>query len=259
MVISAVQSFADCEKLLDEGLSNRTIGSTAMNASSSRSHCVFTLELQQLGGSKAASKITLIDLAGSEKTATAKTEGQGLVEGININKSLSCLGQCIAGLAKAAEKRDAEESKKSPAERAAEEMAKKEAAAKEAAASAKAAKKAAAKGPSKYGVKTGAPPKRIEKSDDFIPFRDSILTWILRDSLCGNSKTVMLAALSPAAANYQETLSTLRFASQAKQLKTKAIVNEDPLLRMVEDLKKEVHGRSDCTLAQSIAEQIKQD
>jgi hypothetical protein len=53
-----------------------------------------------------------------------------------------------------------------------------------------------------------------------------VLTWILRDSLIGNSKTVMLAALSPAAANYQETLSTLRFAQQAKQLKTKAIVNE---------------------------------
>ena len=56
-----------------------------------------------------------------------------------------------------------------------------------------------------------------------------VLTWLLKDSLTGNSKTVMLAALSPAAANYQETLSTLRFAAQAKQLKTKAIVNEDPV------------------------------
>jgi hypothetical protein len=105
----AVSSYADCEKLLEEGLANRTVGSTAMNASSSRSHCVFTLELQQLEGTQARSKITLIDLAGSEKTQTAKTEGQMLVEGININKSLSCLGQCIAGLAKAAAKRDMEE------------------------------------------------------------------------------------------------------------------------------------------------------
>lgn len=129
----AVRTFADCERLLDEGLSNRTVGSTAMNASSSRSHCgkhpliisavltlshlcsrdtVFTLELEQLD-KKSRSKITLIDLAGSEKTQTAKTEGQGLLEGININKSLSCLGQCIAALAKAANKKDAEEAGKS--------------------------------------------------------------------------------------------------------------------------------------------------
>jgi len=60
----------------------------------------------------------------------------------------------------------------------------------------------------------------------FAPEQLQVLTWILRDSLIGNSKTVMLAALSPAAANYQETLSTLRFAQQAKQLKTKAIVSE---------------------------------
>ena len=47
------------------------------------------------------------------------------------------------------------------------------------------------------------------------PTRPQVLTWLLKDSLTGNSKTVMLAALSPAAANYQETLSTLRFAAQA--------------------------------------------
>ena len=65
-----VNSFQECEKLLDEGLTNRTVGSTAMNATSSRSHCVFTLELQQLqeGGSStlSGSKITLIDLAGKD-------------------------------------------------------------------------------------------------------------------------------------------------------------------------------------------------
>jgi kinesin family member 1 len=107
----AVSSFADCERLLEEGLANRTVGSTAMNATSSRSHCVFTLELQ-LKGKRATSKITLVDLAGSEKTQTAKTEGQLLVEGININKSLSCLGQCIAGLAKAAARKDLEDVRK---------------------------------------------------------------------------------------------------------------------------------------------------
>jgi hypothetical protein len=87
---------------------------------------------------------------------------------------------------------------------------------------------------------TGAPPKRTEQMEDFIPFRESVLTWILRDSLVGNSKTVMLAALSPAGANYQETLSTLRFAAQAKRLKTKAIVNEDPVQKLVSELRAEI-------------------
>jgi len=45
---------------------------------------------------------------------------------------------------------------------------------------------------------------------DFVPYRDSVLTWLLKDSLGGNSKTTMLAALSPADINYEETLSTLR-------------------------------------------------
>lgn len=148
------------------------------------------------------------------------------MEGININKSLSCLGQCIAALCKAANKNDAAEAAKTPEQREAEAAERKAKEEKDKKAAEAAAKKAKNKAGTKYGMKTGAPPKRIEKSDDFIPFRDSVLTWILRDSLCGNSKTVMLAALSPAAANYQETLSTLRFAAQAKQLKTKAIVNE---------------------------------
>ena len=238
----AVSSFAECEKLLDEGLTNRTVGSTAMNATSSRSHCVFTLELTQVEGAR-TSKITLIDLAGSEKTQTAKTEGQSLLEGININKSLSCLGQCIAGLAKAAASKDAEEAKKTPEQRAREaeeaRKAEEEKKAKAEAAKAKAKKKAAAPA-AKYGTKTGPAVKRIEQMDDFVPFRESVLTWILRDSLVGNSKTVMLAALSPAASNYQETLSTLRFAAQAKQLKTKAIVNEDPVQRLIADLKAEI-------------------
>jgi hypothetical protein len=168
-----------------------------------------------------------------------------LLEGITINKSLSCLGQCIAGLAKAAAKRDAEEAKKSPDEKAQDEADRKatrdKASAAAEAAKAKAKKSKDGGSGSKYGVKVGAKPLSVQRdTDDFIPFRDSILTWILRDSLCGNSKTVMLAALSPAAANYQETLSTLRFAAQAKQLRTKAIVNEDPMQRLVADLKAEI-------------------
>ncbi|KAG2531367.1 hypothetical protein JM16_001086, partial [Phytophthora kernoviae] len=61
-----------------------------------------------------------------------------------------------------------------------------------------------------------------------VPYRNSKLTHLLKDSLGGNSKTIMIAALSPASVNYSETLGTLRYADRAKQIKNKAIVNEDP-------------------------------
>lgn len=71
-----------------------------------------------------------------------------------------------------------------------------------------------------------------------IPYRDSKLTRLLQDSLGGNTKTVMIAAISPADYNYEETLSTLRYASRAKNIKNKPRVNEDPkdaLLRQYEE------------------------
>ncbi|KAF9480826.1 kinesin-like protein [Pholiota conissans] len=76
------------------------------------------------------------------------------------------------------------------------------------------------------------------KADDFIPYRDSVLTWLLKDSLGGNSKTAMIAAISPA--DYEETLSTLRYADQAKKIKNKAVVNEDPNAKLVRELKEEL-------------------
>ena len=60
---------------------------------------------------------------------------------------------------------------------------------------------------------------------DVVPYRDSILTWLLKDSLGGNSKTAMIACIAPS--DYDETLSTLRYADQAKHIRTRAIVNQD--------------------------------
>ena len=60
----------------------------------------------------------------------------------------------------------------------------------------------------------GGPAKGKKKKGDHIPFRDSVLTWLLRENLGGNSKTAMLAAISPADINYDETLSTLRYADR---------------------------------------------
>jgi len=73
-----------------------------------------------------------------------------------------------------------------------------------------------------------------------VPYRDSVLTWLLKDSLGGNSKTTMLAALSPADINYEETLSTLRYADRAKQIVNKAVVNEDPNAKLIRELKEEL-------------------
>ncbi|KAL8643209.1 MAG: hypothetical protein Q9228_000195 [Teloschistes exilis] len=63
------------------------------------------------------------------------------------------------------------------------------------------------------------------RSKDVVPYRDSILTWLLKDSLGGNSKTAMIACIAPS--DYDETLSTLRYADQAKRIRTRAIVNQD--------------------------------
>ncbi|EEQ32243.1 kinesin family protein [Microsporum canis CBS 113480] len=63
------------------------------------------------------------------------------------------------------------------------------------------------------------------KTKDVVPYRDSILTWLLKDSLGGNSKTAMIACIAPA--DYDETLSTLRYANQAKRIRTRAVVNQD--------------------------------
>jgi hypothetical protein len=66
---------------------------------------------------------------------------------------------------------------------------------------------------------------RGKRNKDVVPYRDSILTWLLKDSLGGNSKTAMIACIAPS--DYDETLSTLRYADQAKRIRTRAIVNQD--------------------------------
>lgn len=79
-----------------------------------------------------------------------------------------------------------------------------------------------------------------KKNHSMIPYRDSVLTWLLKDSLGGNSMTAMIAAISPADINFEETLSTLRYADSAKRIKNHAVVNEDPNARMIRELKEEL-------------------
>uniref|UniRef100_A0A8C1ZWK9 plus-end-directed kinesin ATPase n=1 Tax=Cyprinus carpio TaxID=7962 RepID=A0A8C1ZWK9_CYPCA len=95
-----------------------------------------------------------------------------------------------------------------------------------------------------------------KKVESFIPYRDSVLTWLLRENLGGNSRTAMVAALSPADINYDETLSTLRYADRAKQIRCNAVINEDPNNRLVRELKEEVSRLKDLLYAQGLGDII---
>mmetsp|Transcript_28772 Transcript_28772/g.66854 ORF Transcript_28772/g.66854 Transcript_28772/m.66854 type:complete len:1160 (+) Transcript_28772:115-3594(+) len=185
------------QELLDFGTRRRAISATQMNASSSRSHAVFCIQLQRLQGEapKAGeedfrnvlnAKINLVDLAGSERQSKTGAQGKVLKEGCAINKSLSTLGMVIKELSEAMSK-------------------------------------------GKVGT-------------DTVPFRASKLTFLLKDSLAGNSKTYMLAAVSPAQDNAAETLSTLRFASSVKTIKTMARQNKSKKDEIIENLRKELEA-----------------
>ncbi|KIR72736.1 kinesin [Cryptococcus deuterogattii CA1014] len=175
-----VENYTQMMTLMDEGNKARTVASTNMNETSSRSHAVFTLILTQkrhdpqtkMTGEK-VSKISLVDLAGSERQASTGATGTRLKEGANINKSLTTLGKVIAALAQAGQNK--------------------------------------------------------RKKEEHVPYRDSVLTWLLKESLGGNSKTAMIAAIS-----------TLRYADAAKKIKTHAVVNEDPNAKLIRELKEEL-------------------
>lgn len=165
------------------GSRNRSVGATAMNAVSSRSHSIFTIIVEAseqdsvTGEDKMRrGKLNLVDLAGSERQSKTGATGQRLKEATKINLSLSALGNVISAL--------------------------------------------------------------VDGKSKHIPYRDSKLTRLLRDSLGGNTKTIMCANCGPADDNYDETISTLRYANRAKQIKNKPIINEDPkdaLLRTFQD------------------------
>ncbi|XP_023700548.1 kinesin family member 4 [Paramormyrops kingsleyae] len=169
---------------LELGNAARTVGSTAMNAASSRSHAIFTITLEQRqGGDKSeavVSKLHLVDLAGSERQKKTKAEGDRLKEGISINRGLLSLGNVISALG--------DESKKG----------------------------------------------------SFVPYRDSKLTRLLQDSLGGNSHTLMIACISPADSNIEETINTLRYADRARKIKNKPVVNVDPRAAEMKQLRQQV-------------------
>lgn len=181
-----------------------------MNAESSRSHSIFVIKVarSQPAADDATrqvaieSKVSLIDLAGSERASTA---GGGALQtaGKYINQSLTALGKCIAALVRA-----------------------------------------------QSSGKQGA----------HVPYRESNLTWLLRDVISGLSKTSMLAAISPNSGNIEETLSTLRWASSAKKIAVTAQIQADPTDKLIQSLKTEIaalkaqlrHGVPQDTTAEDV-------
>ena len=154
-------------ELLAQGNRYRTQESTAANQESSRSHAILQILIQQkerMGKNVKIGKLSLIDLAGSERASRTKNRGQRLVEGANINRSLLALGNVITALAQG-------------------------------------------------------------KKGSYINFRDSKLTRMLKDSLGGNCRTVMITNVSPAESSFEETINTLKYANRAKNIKTKVSQN----------------------------------
>ncbi|KAL4788829.1 P-loop containing nucleoside triphosphate hydrolase protein [Aspergillus venezuelensis] len=201
-----VRNYNEIMKLMRKGDVSRTVASTKMNDTSSRSHAVFTITLKQIHHdlstdetTERTARIRLVDLAGSERAKSTEATGQRLREGSNINKSLTTLGRVIAALA---------------------------------------------------DPKAGRPGKR--KGKEVVPYRDSILTWLLKDSLGGNSKTAMIACISPT--DYEETLSTLRYADQAKHIRTRAKVNQDHLSAAERDRQIEEMAETIRTLQLSVSQ-----
>lgn len=178
------------KKIINESNKRRTMASTDQNQFSSRSHAILQMSLEKKikktenNYDIIYSKFLFVDLAGSEKSLE---RGKRREEGVNINKSLFTLGNCLNILS--------------------------------------------------------------EKSNTgkFIPYRDSKLTRILKDSLGGNILTVMLACISPCSNNYDETLSTLNYAFKAKKINKKVMkniqeinINNLQYKEMIDELKNEI-------------------
>ncbi|XP_021351987.1 kinesin-like protein KIN-14E isoform X4 [Mizuhopecten yessoensis] len=148
----------DIKSIMKKGDKNRSVASTKMNSTSSRSHLLLLLKVEgqdKVTGSMTKGTLTLCDLAGSERISKTEAEGQRLVEAAAINKSLSALGQVFQAL---------------------------------------------------------------RTSQLHIPYRNSKLTQILQPSLGGDAKACLFVNVSPDMNNSSETVSTLTFGANAKQV-----------------------------------------
>ncbi|KAG5680018.1 hypothetical protein PVAND_009551 [Polypedilum vanderplanki] len=160
LALKQIHNADELIELLHLGNKNRTQHPTDANAESSRSHAIFQVHIRMIEkktNTKRTVKLSMIDLAGSERAQSTKCKGLRFKEGANINKSLLALGNCI---------------------------------------------------------------NKLADGSKHIPYRDSNLTRILKDSLGGNCQTLMIANISPSSITYEDTYNTLKYASRAKKIRT---------------------------------------
>jgi len=215
----AVTSYTDIKSLMDEGNKARTVASTNMNAVSSRSHAVFTIILTQKRKDAMTGLIAekVSKISLVDLAGSERAKDSG-AEGKRLQEGAN-INKSLTTLGQVIHKL-AEQSTS-------------------------ARKK---KGKSKE--------KQDKDRDKFVPYRDSVLTWILKENLGGNSRTAMIATISPADINYEETLSTLRYADRAKQIMCAAVVNEDPNAKLIRELKEEVEKLSAFIRAEGLQDKV---
>jgi hypothetical protein len=187
-----VHSVMDTLQLLKIAEDNRAIRETHMNQFSSRSHSIFTINVEQKcvasdgGEISYRAKFNLVDLAGSEKwDLTRDLRDEHIQEMTNINLSLHTLGKCISSLAKASKKRQRDLDPRT----------------KEADSRSVSSLSNSMTLPSKQNAAAGAAAGQLNNNNNLnyhVPFRESKLTRLLQDSLGGNAKTYLIATISPA-------------------------------------------------------------
>lgn len=197
-----VNNYLDIDRLIDEGNKARTVAATNMNETSSRSHAVFTLIFTQKRLDKQTDLVTecVSKISLVDLAGSERANSTG-AQGARLKEGAN-INKSLTTLGKVIS--------------------------------------ALAEMSSSNNIKKLAHTLNTKRKADFVPYRDSVLTWLLKENLGGNSKTAMLAAISPADINYDETLSTLRYADRAKQIVCKAIVNEDANGRLIRELKEEI-------------------
>lgn len=193
---SPVRSYEDVESLMKTGDLNRTTAMTKMNDTSSRSHAVFTLTLKQIQHDLSTDS-TIERTARMRLVDLAGSERANRTEATGARlREGSNINQSLTTLGRVI---------------------------------------AALADPKRQRAQARGLPNQTKRRGDVVPYRDSVLTWLLKDSLGGNSKTAMVACISPT--DYEETLSTLRYADQAKKIRLRAHVNQDAVSAAERDAK----------------------
>uniref|UniRef100_A0A7S1JCJ0 Kinesin motor domain-containing protein n=1 Tax=Eutreptiella gymnastica TaxID=73025 RepID=A0A7S1JCJ0_9EUGL len=202
-----VEDYDDIFKWITTGNQARTVSQTKFNQSSSRSHAVFTLILTQNKMTEegqcteVVSKINLVDLAGSERCGQAA----GSVSSDAFKEGVT-INKSLSTLGRVIH-----------------------------------ALSEQSRSTDQVDDPQDDPHERARKRRQWVGYRDSVLTWLLKENLGGNSKTIMLANISPASTNYEESLNTLRYAERVKFIRNEAVINEDHGSQLIRELKQEIH------------------